>query len=103
MHSKIQSIIFNKSVFNVLQASRWCTDNGFKSGTIFESESDIRIRQISSSYTKSLGYTRFGTKQIENGISLLIVLRDEATHEALAEYAKINFEKNLNPIDQLKM
>ena len=96
MDSKIQCIVFQKSVFTVAQAIRFCYENGFKTSSIFESEYDIRVRQISPAYARSMGFSHFGTKNIEPGVSLLIVLRDEVTSDALAEYANINFEKDLN-------
>lgn len=103
MDSKVQCIVFNKSVFNVGEAVKWCSENGFKTSKIFESDFDIRVRQISPSYARSCGYSHFGSKQIETGVSFLIVLRDEATTKALVEYANINFEKVLKPTEQLNM
>ena len=96
MDSKIQCVVFQKSVFTVLKATRWCSENGFKTSSIFETDCEIRIRQISPAYARSLGFSHYGFKNIENGVSLLLVLRDEVTSDALAEYAKINFEKDLN-------
>jgi hypothetical protein len=92
MESKVQSVVFNKSGFNVADATRWCDDNGFKTGAIFETVDEIRVRQISSSYARSLGYSHFGFKQIENGVSLLIVLHEDGN---------INFEKDLKTTDEI--
>ena len=69
---KIQSIIFNKNVYNFAQCKKFITDNNFKIGRVDITKNYYRFRQLEPSYLLQNKYTVIKTKQIKSGIKLIL-------------------------------
>ena len=70
----IQSIVFDKSKWDLTSAKKWIKDNGYVNKGADDKETQIRFRQVNPKYIEKIGFKRFRTKKIgrNSGISLII-------------------------------
>lgn len=70
----IQSVVFDKSKFDLKKAREWLKKNNYVSKKPDTTDTQIRFRQVDSSYIKNKGFDKFRTKKIgrNSGISLII-------------------------------
>jgi len=72
---KVQSIAFNKDTFSLEQAITWVLSHGYKFNKIDETNNQLRFRQFSPDYLKRLGFSTYVTKDIGNGVQLILIYR----------------------------
>jgi hypothetical protein len=72
---KLQSILFDRSKFNKSSAKRWVLEHGFKSTKPDITENKIRIRQMSPASATRAGLTHYITKQIVDGVELILAYK----------------------------
>ena len=72
----VQSIIFDKSKFNLEQARQFLKDNKYKDKGVDEKKKFWRFRQYNPLTVKRKGYSHYITKPLENGIELIICYKD---------------------------
>lgn len=70
----IQSVVFDKSMFDVKQAKDWLKKNNYVIKKEDITDTQIRFRQVNPDYIKEKGFDSFKTKKIgkKSGISLII-------------------------------
>ena len=73
--SIVQSIVINKNIMNKNQAIQW-VKNHYELKKIDETPYSYRFRQYEPKLLKRLGYNRYFTKRLENGIDLVIAVMD---------------------------
>jgi hypothetical protein len=71
MSYRIQSVVFPKS-FTQAGAIDWLYENGFKVKKLDEQPHTYRFRQYTPSYLKRMGLDVYRTKQLPNGVNLII-------------------------------
>ena len=87
----VQSIIFDKTKFNLEQARQFLKDNKYKDKGVDEKKNFWRFRQYNPLTVKRKGFSHYITKPLENGIELIICYKD-----ALEGSGKLNqIKKNL--------
>lgn len=69
---KIQSILFNKTKYNIDKALKFLVDNKYKHNKVDETDKFYRFRQIEPDYLKKQGYNKVVTKKIGKGIEFII-------------------------------
>lgn len=71
---KLQSIIFNKSMFTRSAALKWLNKHDYKTSKIDEAPHYYRARQLDPRYLFRQGYTEFRTLTIDpkNDIKIII-------------------------------
>lgn len=70
---KIQSVLFDKTVFHPQQAMMWLHQNGYKVKKVDETARMFRFRQVAPATLRRNGYTHFVTKKLgDSGIELVI-------------------------------
>jgi hypothetical protein len=72
---RVQSITFDKSMFTPEQVYDWIRSHGYKFSAIDETENQLRVRQFNPEYVRRLKFTHYVTKDIGNGIALILVYR----------------------------
>jgi hypothetical protein len=70
----IQSVVFDKSMFDVKSARDWLKKNNYVDKGPDVTDTQIRFRQVNPTYIKNKGFDKFRTKKIgrKSGISLII-------------------------------
>lgn len=73
----VQSIVFEKSKFDVKQARKWLKDNNYVSRAPDVTDTQIRWRQVNPKYIEKKGFDKFRTKKIgkNSGISFIIAYK----------------------------
>jgi len=79
---KVQSILFDKSVWNLEEAINWIFLNGYTIKKVDETKSLYRCRQLNPAYLKKKGFTNYYNKKIGKGIQLVLAYK-EPTQEAI--------------------
>lgn len=69
---KVQSVIFEKSNWDIQSAIHWLMTNGYSLKKVDETARFYRFRQYTPSYLKQAGYNVVRTKPLGNGIELVI-------------------------------
>lgn len=70
---KVQSVLFDKRVFNPQQAMMWIQQNGYKVKKVDETGKKYRFRQVAPATLRKKNYSKFITKKLGNsGIELII-------------------------------
>lgn len=69
----VQSVVIPKTVMNKSQATQW-VKNHYELKKIDETRGAYRFRQYEPKLLKRLGYNRYFTKRLENGIDLVIAV-----------------------------
>jgi hypothetical protein len=77
----IQSVIFNKKNFNINQAINYLINNNYKVKKMDETKNYFRFRQISPITLKKKGYNSYITKNLKNGIELIIAYKSDQNLE----------------------
>lgn len=68
---KIQSVIFNKKMFDKNNSIEWLKKHNYKFNKIDETKNYLRFRQINPSYIKKIGYNKYETIDLNNGVLLI--------------------------------
>ena len=76
MTSIIQSVIFNLHKWTIIKAAQWIQEHEFKIKKIDITKNYLRFRQISPERLKKEGYIHYITKKIDNGIELIIAVKN---------------------------
>lgn len=72
----VQSIIFNKSKWNLDKAKEWLVENNHKYKKVDDTDKTLRFRQYTPKYVETKGFDKFVTKKLGNsGISFIIVYK----------------------------
>ena len=71
----VQSVLFDNSIWSVLDSANWLLNHDYKVLKIDESNNFIRYRQESPSVLQRQGYTQFHNKKLGNGIELIIAYK----------------------------
>lgn len=87
--SKVQSLVFKKSKFNVSKAKSWAKSHGFKSDNVRETENTVRLQQFSPDNCTRSG----GMKELDTGVMAYIC--PTSTSKSLQQ-------KALNTIDKIQ-
>lgn len=69
---KVQSVLFNKEVWNLENALMYLLSHGYKFKKLDESENYFRFRQYNPPYLKKLGYDNYKDKKLSDGVILVI-------------------------------
>ena len=79
-HSFVQSVVFPKSKFKMMEAIRWLASHDLKSSKVDETENTYRFRQqeppslrVGSSEPRLTG-SRYYTKTLPNGVELVVAI-----------------------------
>lgn len=80
---KVQSIIFDKDQIDFEEALDWITCHGDKIKHIDETDTQYIFRQLSQKYLKSIGYTNYKTKRLNEVVSLIIVYKRNQTKKII--------------------
>ena len=72
---RVQSIAFNKDAFTLESAIAWVQSHGYKFNKIDETDTQIRLRQFAPDYLKRQGFSHYVTKDIGNGVQLILIYR----------------------------
>jgi hypothetical protein len=73
----VQSIIFDKSKFNLEQARQFLKENKYKDKGVDEKKNFWRFRQYNPLTVRRKGYSHYITKPLENGIELIIAYKEK--------------------------
>ena len=72
----IQSVLFNKKMWNVLDSVNWCLNNGHKVINITDAPNDIlKVHQESALKLKRKGYTEYKIVNALYGIDFMIAYK----------------------------
>jgi hypothetical protein len=72
----VQSILFNKSKWDLKESRKWLRENGYKSTKVDEKEHFLRFRQVDPTKLEKRGFY-FRTKKLGNsGIEFIIAYND---------------------------
>lgn len=69
---RVQSIAFDKSLYSPEKVHEWVRSHGYKCSKIDETDTQLRVRQISPEYARRLGFVQYVTKDIGHGILLIL-------------------------------
>ena len=83
MASIIQSVIFDKSIWSIIDSANWLLNNDYKVKKIDETKHFYRYRQISPITLKKKGYTEYHNKKIGHGIELVIAYKKEHKYDTI--------------------
>ena len=81
MPSIVQSVIFDKTHWSVLDSANWLLNNKYEVKKIDETNHFYRYRQVSPTTLKKKGYNEYHTKRIGDGIELVIAYKKEHEHK----------------------
>ena len=73
MSSIIQSILFNKNDYSILEAVKWLKLHKFKVHRLDITKHFLRFRQYEPIYLKNRGFTHYANKFIENNKIILVI------------------------------
>lgn len=72
----IQSVLFNKKMWSVMDSVNWCLANGHKVIRIDDAPNDIlKVHQESALTLKRKGYTEYKIKNAFYGIDFMIAMK----------------------------
>jgi hypothetical protein len=74
--SIVQSVIFSVLNFNVQDSTEWLKKHGFKYNKLDITDNYFRYRQENPEKLKKKGYTTIRTKDLNNGVELIIFYKD---------------------------
>jgi hypothetical protein len=74
---KVQSIVFEKVHVSLDEALDWVICHGDRAKHITETETQYRFRQLSPEYLKSIGFTKYSTKRLNDVVSFIIVYKSD--------------------------
>jgi len=74
--SIVQSVIFSVLNFNVQDSTKWLKKHGFKYNKLDITDNFFRYRQENPEKLKKKGYTTIRTKDLNNGVELIIFYKD---------------------------
>ena len=69
---KIQSILFDRKLYNVKTAEHWLKKNGFQNNGVDEKPDHLRFRQIDPEIIVKQGFSHYITKHITEGVQFII-------------------------------
>jgi len=69
---KIQSILFDRKLYNVKTAEQWLKKNGFQNNGVDEKPDHLRFRQIDPEIIVKQGFSHYITKPITEGVQFII-------------------------------
>ena len=85
----IQSVIFKKDKYSVVEAKKWLKDNKYKSPKVDETDNMLRFRQLSPTDVDKKGYTEYHNKPLGlSGIQLVIAYRRKAEERKGTDFKK---------------
>ena len=69
----VQSIIFDKDIFNVTKAKQWLKKNNYRIDKVDKTDNMFRFRQQDPNEIEQEGFTEYRTKKLgDSGISLIL-------------------------------
>jgi len=71
----IQSIIFDATMWTVIDSANWVLHHGYKVTKIDQPHNFIRYRQVSPTTLRNKGYTQYHNKKIGDGIELVLAYK----------------------------
>jgi hypothetical protein len=72
----IQSVLFNKKMWSVLDSVNWCLNNGHKVINITDEPNDkLKVHQESALKLKRKGYIEYKIKNAGYGVDFMIVMK----------------------------
>ena len=78
----IQSVLFNKKMWSVLDSVNWCLNNGHNVINITDAPNDnLKVHQVSSLTLKRKGYTEYKIKNAGYGIDFMIACKPNVEHD----------------------
>jgi hypothetical protein len=83
----VQCVCFPLS-YGVKEAKKWLKESGYKCPKVDETENQLRFRQIAPTTVKKNGYTDYRTKEIGEGIQLVLVYKNKISGEGMPKFAK---------------
>ena len=80
----IQSVLFNKKMWNVLDSVNWCLNNGHKVIKITDVPNDyLKVHQESSPKLKRKGYTEYKIVNAGYGIDFMIAYKPKVESDII--------------------
>ena len=79
----IQSVLFNKKMWNVLDSVNWCLNHGHKVVKIDDGPNVYRFRQVLPLTLKRKGYTEYKTIRINYGIEFVMAYKPNVEHDTI--------------------
>ena len=80
----IQSVLFNKKMWNVLDSVNWCLNNGHKVININDAPNDIlKVHQESALKLKRKGYTEYKIVNALYGIDFMIAYKPKVESDII--------------------
>ena len=73
---KVQSVVIDKSKFNLEMACNWIVRNNFQLKKVDETKSTFRFRQIAPQLLRKEGYNKYRTVAIAPNINLVIAFKE---------------------------
>jgi hypothetical protein len=83
----VQCVCFPVS-YGVKEAKKWLKASGYKSPKVDETENQLRFRQIAPNTVKKQGFTEYKTKEIGDGIQLVLVYKNKISTESMPHLTK---------------
>ena len=71
----VQTILFKKSMWNDREAVKWLKKHNYRGVEVDEKENTLRYRQYEPEYVKSLGFKKYKTKELNDGIDIVLVYK----------------------------
>ena len=80
----IQSVLFNKKMWSVLDSVNWCLHNGHKVINITDAPNDIlKVHQESALKLKRKGYTEYKIVNALYGIDFMIAMKPKVESDII--------------------
>ncbi len=80
----IQSVLFNKNMWSVLDSVNWCLNNGHKVINITDAPNDmLKVHQESVLKLKRKGYTEYKIKNAGYGIDFMIAYKPKVESDQI--------------------
>ena len=80
----IQSVLFNKKMWSVMDSVNWCLNHGHKVIKIDDAPNDnLRVRQESPLTLKRKGYTEYKIENAGYGIDFMIAVKPNVEHDII--------------------
>ncbi len=73
----VQSVVFDKSDFDVRKAKKWLKSNNYKYEKVDKEANTLRFRQEEPDELEEKGYTKYRTKVLSNNIKLILVYKNK--------------------------
>jgi len=78
--SIVQSIVINKNIMNKTQATEWVRAN-YELRKFDDTNGTYRFEQYGSKFLKKLGFNRYFTRRLENGVDLVFAVMDPSASD----------------------